>query len=126
MCDASSFKGTQAANKKYTHYPKCIGSNSRELKAVLRLLLKITLMSHASADSICHHLCAHVKLNETKTQRTIRYTKQHLRINTHLDSLCGYAATCTHNVNAHTHTHAHTLSVLIEVPVSHFLHELYR
>lgn len=39
------------------------------------------------------------ELNETKTQQTIRYTKQHLRINTHLDSLCAVT-----DVHAHTHT----------------------
>lgn len=64
------------------------GSNSRQLKDVLRLLLKIVLINQASADFISHHLCACVALNETKTRQTINYTKQHLRIDTHLDSLC--------------------------------------
>lgn len=35
----------------------------------LRLLLKIVLINHASADFICHHLCVRAKLNETKTQQ---------------------------------------------------------
>lgn len=106
--DAWSLKRTQTGNKGSTRYPKCIGSNSRELKAVLRLLLKITLMSHASVDFICHHLRARVKLNETETQQTIRYTKQHLRINTHLDSLCVVTHAHAHIMQMRTHTHTHT------------------
>ncbi len=96
---------------------------------------KIALMNHASADFICHHLWARATFNETKTQQTIRYTKQHLRINTHLDGLrvATDAHTHTHIMQmhthgrtrarlTHTHTHTHTLSVSIELPVSHFLH----
>lgn len=62
-------------------------------------------MNHASVDFICHHLCVRAKLNETKTQQTIRYTKQHLGINTHLDSLCVVtdAHTQTHIMQMHTH-----------------------
>lgn len=82
-------------------------------------------MSHASVDFICHHLRARVKLNETETQQTIRYTKQHLRINTHLDSLCVVTHAHAHIMQMRTHTRTHALSVLIELPVSHFLHELY-
>lgn len=108
--DAWSLKKTQTGNKESTRYPKCIGSNSRELKAVLRLLLKITLMSHASVDLICHHLCARVKLNETETQQTIRYTKRHLRINTHLDSLCVVTHAHAHIMQMHAHTHTHRRS----------------
>lgn len=110
----------EAGNKKYTHYPKCTGFSSRGPRAVLRLLLKIPLMSHASVDFICHHLCAHVQLNETETRRPIRCTKQHLGINTHLGSVCGYTSTCTHHGNACTHT----LSVSTELPVSHLLQQL--
>lgn len=106
--DAWSLKRTQTGNKGSTRYTTCIGSNSRELKAVLRLLLKITLMSHASVGFICHHLRARVKLNETETQQTIRYTKQHLRINTHLDSLCVVTHAHAHIMQMRTHTHAHT------------------